>query len=85
MNDRPNTTVDQLMLFDTQEIPKAPIPVSDASPEWRDALTLKIAESVRFDPERLAAYEASVKLTAPGSNPRRFLDLLIEQMGGRSQ
>ena len=67
------------LLFEPHEIPETPVPVSEASPEWRDALMLRLVESVRFNPERLVTYVAN--------EPDRigFLDFVIERLGGRSQ
>jgi hypothetical protein len=73
------------MLFSLDQIPEVALPVSESSPEWQDAMLLKAIESVRFDPERLADYEASVEAKAPGCRPRELLDWFIARLGGRSQ
>jgi hypothetical protein len=73
---------DQPLLFAPEEIPEMAVPVSEASPEWRDACILKAAESIRFNPERLAEFQARV----PGiGDPVEFLDFIIECAGGRVQ
>ena len=53
--------------------------VSEDSLEWRDAQMLRLIESVRFNPERLAQYV--------GNQPDRieFLDFVLRRLGGRSQ
>ena len=84
MSDQPQPT-DEPLLFPVEEIPKMAVPVSEASPEWQDALTLKMVEAVRFNPERLAHYRAEIAVTAPGVDPVEFLDYMIERAGGRSQ
>ena len=73
------------MLFPPEEIPETAIPVSEASPEWQEALLIKAVESVRFNPERLAEYRAALALSAPDVDPVEFLDYLIDRAGGRSQ
>jgi hypothetical protein len=67
------------MLFDAESLPEMATPVSEASQEWHDARMLRLVETIRFSPERLAAYEASCP------DGRGFLDFVIERLGGRSQ
>jgi hypothetical protein len=75
----------ELMLFPPEEIPETAIPVSEASPEWQEALILKTVESVRFNPERLSEYREAVAVSSPDIDPIAFLDYLIACAGGRSQ
>lgn len=73
-------------LFPLEEIPQMAVPVSEASPEWQDALLLKAVEGVRFNPERLAKFRSDIAIKVPGiGDPVNFLDYLIERAGGRSQ
>lgn len=69
----------QLLLFPTEAVPKMAAPVGEASPEWQAAQMLRLFESVRHNPERLARY--------CGQEPSRrdFLDWSIALLGGRSQ
>lgn len=82
----PETTDEQPLLFDPADIPRTAVPVDEWSREWADARMLKAVEAIRFDPERLAAYEAGLrgKGFEPG-HPTEFLDFVIAQVGGRSQ
>jgi hypothetical protein len=83
MSEEPQTT--DPMLFGPDEIPEMALPISEASQEWQDALLLRAAESIRFDPGKLAIYRAAVSVIAPGVDVVEFLDYLIERVGGRSQ
>ena len=69
-------------LFSLVDIPEVAVPVNEASPEWQDAIILRAFEHIRFDPAKLAAYEAALP---PSINGREFLDYMIERTGGRSQ
>jgi hypothetical protein len=75
----------QPLLFPASEMPKAAIPVCEASQEWMDAQLLRSVEGIRFDEGKCAADVASVESAAPGGDRRGFLDFVIEQLGGRSQ
>lgn len=72
-------SVVQLSLFAPAALPEMAVPVSEWSTEWREASMLRLVESVRFDPVRLAL--------ASHRHPdmRDFLDHVIWQLGGRSQ
>jgi len=53
--------------------------VGEGSPEWRDAMLLRLVEGVRFDPERLA------RASVGHPDMRDFLDHCLWQLGGRAQ
>jgi hypothetical protein len=67
------------LLFDAADIPEMAVPVAEWSIEAREASMLQLIERIRYDPVRLAAYEAKVP------DGRDFLDHVIWQLGGRSQ
>ena len=75
-------TAAQLPLFPPEALPEMAVPVAEWSDEWRAAQMLRLVEGLRFDPARLAAYEATVPT---GRDFRDFLDFVIWQCGGRSQ
>jgi len=75
-------------LFPVEAIPEVAIPVSEHSIEAREGAMLRLAEAVRFDPDRLAAYERDLQAADVGHPVRAgrdFLDFVIAQLGGRSQ
>ena len=69
----------QLPLFPPEAVPETAVPVGEASLEWQAAQMLRLFESIRYNPERLARY--------CGQEPSRrdFLDWSIAMLGGRSQ
>jgi hypothetical protein len=86
VTDASPTADEQPMLFASADLPRAAVPAAEWSQEWADARMLKVVEAVRFDPARLAAYEAGLREMGfePG-HPTGFLDFVIAQVGGRSQ
>lgn len=72
-------TAVQLPLFPPSALPEVATPVGEGSPEWRDAMLLRLVEGVRFDPERLA------RASVGHPDMRDFLDHCLWQLGGRSQ
>jgi hypothetical protein len=69
----------QLPLFEPSELPTTAVRVSENSQEWHDAQLLKLVESIRFNPERLASFVARQR------DGVGFLDFMLWQLGGRSQ